>query len=428
MMQSEDGGMKTPSYTDLPAETVIVCPKCKAKNLRTDNLCRNCEKDLTDAKNALILKLSSLVPKTQIARDERGGMTVGGEYVISAEESQIASGRITHRTDDAILGVDNKILIRRDERLEIAVECSAWARGRKLGPGVAAVTDKRFVFLGTSRGYGESTCSEFLRSNIESAEVFGVPKRCRMWIREQKRHAWRREYVYEMILKKDSKDNLEQLTSALNALIGVGNRGVLQSIEIERKSDELQAPVPIVEMEMSMEYGSIKRGLWGTVRFELKNKSSFPVEIKSLTFPNEIRSRGGMFPISMSPSSTANADIGILSSDAGRFPICVRAAVQWPASPRTRDFDYQFIMDVVPFGASEGLATPASTSLRTSASAEEERSCQNCQGSLNPKWRYCPHCGSNAESRAFMRQSACPTCGKSTKPQWKKCPYCATRL
>jgi ribosomal protein L40E len=44
------------SYVDIPAGTIVVCPKCGAQNFRTDSTCRKCETDLTDVKRALAAK------------------------------------------------------------------------------------------------------------------------------------------------------------------------------------------------------------------------------------------------------------------------------------------------------------------------------------------------------------------------------------
>jgi uncharacterized membrane protein YvbJ len=42
------------SYVDLPLGTIVNCPKCGTKNSRTDNRCRNCDHDLTEAKAAIV--------------------------------------------------------------------------------------------------------------------------------------------------------------------------------------------------------------------------------------------------------------------------------------------------------------------------------------------------------------------------------------
>jgi len=44
-------------YTDIPPDTIITCPKCGAKNMRTDNLCRGCEESLDEIKSAISVKL-----------------------------------------------------------------------------------------------------------------------------------------------------------------------------------------------------------------------------------------------------------------------------------------------------------------------------------------------------------------------------------
>lgn len=43
-----------PGYSDLPQDAVVVCPSCGAKNMRTDNLCNNCDASLGDAKLAFL--------------------------------------------------------------------------------------------------------------------------------------------------------------------------------------------------------------------------------------------------------------------------------------------------------------------------------------------------------------------------------------
>ena len=40
-------------YSDIPPGTVIECPKCRTKNVRTENRCTKCDFDLADAKKAL---------------------------------------------------------------------------------------------------------------------------------------------------------------------------------------------------------------------------------------------------------------------------------------------------------------------------------------------------------------------------------------
>lgn len=52
-------------YTDIPPDTIIICPKCKAKNMRTDNLCRGCEESLDDAKRAISGKLLPPLPDSK---------------------------------------------------------------------------------------------------------------------------------------------------------------------------------------------------------------------------------------------------------------------------------------------------------------------------------------------------------------------------
>ena len=44
------------SYVDIPAGTIVVCPKCGAQNFRTDSTCRKCETDLIDVKRSLAAK------------------------------------------------------------------------------------------------------------------------------------------------------------------------------------------------------------------------------------------------------------------------------------------------------------------------------------------------------------------------------------
>lgn len=38
------------SYADVPFGTILICPGCGQKNMRTDRWCRKCDKDLTEAK------------------------------------------------------------------------------------------------------------------------------------------------------------------------------------------------------------------------------------------------------------------------------------------------------------------------------------------------------------------------------------------
>jgi uncharacterized OB-fold protein len=49
------------SYTDLPPDTVIVCPSCGAKNMRTDDMCNRCDAPLDKAKLALTKGRGKLV-------------------------------------------------------------------------------------------------------------------------------------------------------------------------------------------------------------------------------------------------------------------------------------------------------------------------------------------------------------------------------
>jgi hypothetical protein len=45
------------SYDDIPPGTIIICPKCKAKNLKADQYCENCKEDLRSAKLDILNKL-----------------------------------------------------------------------------------------------------------------------------------------------------------------------------------------------------------------------------------------------------------------------------------------------------------------------------------------------------------------------------------
>jgi len=42
-------------YADLPLGTLIVCPKCGTRNVRTENKCVKCDFDLTDARKAMVV-------------------------------------------------------------------------------------------------------------------------------------------------------------------------------------------------------------------------------------------------------------------------------------------------------------------------------------------------------------------------------------
>ncbi len=44
------------SYVDIPPDTIIVCPKCGTKNMRTDISCRKCEANLDAAKAEIAAK------------------------------------------------------------------------------------------------------------------------------------------------------------------------------------------------------------------------------------------------------------------------------------------------------------------------------------------------------------------------------------
>lgn len=46
------------SYADLPFGTIVSCPKCGGSNFRTDQLCKQCDTDLTDVKRRLALQTS----------------------------------------------------------------------------------------------------------------------------------------------------------------------------------------------------------------------------------------------------------------------------------------------------------------------------------------------------------------------------------
>lgn len=50
----QDATDGTDRSDDIPAGTMILCPRCGTKNLRTDNLCRQCDADLSEAKKRLV--------------------------------------------------------------------------------------------------------------------------------------------------------------------------------------------------------------------------------------------------------------------------------------------------------------------------------------------------------------------------------------
>jgi len=41
---------------EIPIDVIVICPKCGAKNSRTDIVCRNCENDLAEVKKLLAKK------------------------------------------------------------------------------------------------------------------------------------------------------------------------------------------------------------------------------------------------------------------------------------------------------------------------------------------------------------------------------------
>lgn len=47
--------------------------------------------------------------------------------------------------------------------------------------------------------------------------------------------------------------------------------------------------------------------------------------------------------------------------------------------------------------------------------------CPGCEGSIEPDFEICPHCGINL-------RAACPGCGRDTQADWCTCPYCRTNL
>ena len=48
-------------------------------------------------------------------------------------------------------------------------------------------------------------------------------------------------------------------------------------------------------------------------------------------------------------------------------------------------------------------------------------SCGNCEGSVEPDFEVCPHCGVDL-------RTACPGCGRDTQNDWRTCPYCRIDL
>ncbi len=45
------------SYRDIPADVIIICPRCQTKNLRADRFCRGCETSLDSAKLEILRTL-----------------------------------------------------------------------------------------------------------------------------------------------------------------------------------------------------------------------------------------------------------------------------------------------------------------------------------------------------------------------------------
>lgn len=52
----EPATVTSPSM-DLPMDTIVICPQCGTRNVRTDSLCRNCETDLSETKRRLAEKI-----------------------------------------------------------------------------------------------------------------------------------------------------------------------------------------------------------------------------------------------------------------------------------------------------------------------------------------------------------------------------------
>jgi Zn finger protein HypA/HybF involved in hydrogenase expression len=48
-----DKGRRSPS-PEGAVDVIVLCPKCGTKNLRTDNQCRKCDTDLSEAKKRLV--------------------------------------------------------------------------------------------------------------------------------------------------------------------------------------------------------------------------------------------------------------------------------------------------------------------------------------------------------------------------------------
>lgn len=69
-------------YSEIPAGTVIICPKCGTKNQRTDNQCRKCDASLEEVESTLIAKLRVDVSK---GVDESGKLLTIDEVKRRAE-------------------------------------------------------------------------------------------------------------------------------------------------------------------------------------------------------------------------------------------------------------------------------------------------------------------------------------------------------
>jgi len=153
---------------------------------------------------------------------------IGTELTLSLDQAKVSGQKITHRTDEFILGVDDKILIYPGENLKIAVEASIETEAGNFGGGIIAVTDLRMLFIGkgsivgvvtaVSRAVGGGkTYFQFSRSKIDHAEEHGhIRKSCRMFVKTKGFFGGDKLEKYDVFPKGDYKEQRLLLIKCVN--------------------------------------------------------------------------------------------------------------------------------------------------------------------------------------------------------------------
>jgi RNA polymerase subunit RPABC4/transcription elongation factor Spt4 len=131
--------------------------------------------------------------------------------------------RISHRSGDIALGVDDKILLLPDEKLRIAVKAEILFPDSYVRLGKIAVTDLRLIFIGKSHAQntlseGKDTFFQIPHNSIGSAEIIGNRKGCRVFLNGDSLLGPDGLNRFDIKIERTNREHVETIASIINVM------------------------------------------------------------------------------------------------------------------------------------------------------------------------------------------------------------------